>query len=335
MKNYISHIYKTYPDVIDILLKDNTTGKNIFWATDDYKDLGKGYQYNECLKINTIIKNNEDIIIPRSFKNKKIQKQRSQNKAEVFTPTWVVNIQTNIFDKKYFGKENVFNIEDKENKTWIPILDKIEFPENKTWIEYIEKYCLEITCGEGAYLTTRYDKITGDYIPINIRVGILDKKIRILNENIDKQEEWIKYIKNIYKSVYGYDWQGDNVLLTRINLIYTFIDNFKYKFNKEPDIKDVIELSKIISWNIWQMDGLKCVIPNSCKDIIDETTCIIDGTKTIETICCKGCKSQNILEHNGIYCKIMDWGDNTPFKFVSLYKKTKDKKINKEGNSLF
>ena len=32
-------------EVLDTLLRDHTTGKNIFWATHDYESLGSGYDY--------------------------------------------------------------------------------------------------------------------------------------------------------------------------------------------------------------------------------------------------------------------------------------------------
>ena len=33
-------------DVLDALLRDHTTGRNIFWATHDYEALGSGYNYH-------------------------------------------------------------------------------------------------------------------------------------------------------------------------------------------------------------------------------------------------------------------------------------------------
>ena len=32
-----------YPEVLATLLRDHTTGKNIFWATDNYAELGEAY----------------------------------------------------------------------------------------------------------------------------------------------------------------------------------------------------------------------------------------------------------------------------------------------------
>ena len=77
-------------------------------------------------------------------------------------------------DAEWFGKENVFNIEKEDS--WISTTEKIQFPEGKSWMDYIDSRRLEITCGEAPYLVSRYDTTTGEEIPIENRIGILDRK---------------------------------------------------------------------------------------------------------------------------------------------------------------
>ena len=36
-------------EVLDTLLRDHTTGRNIFWATHDYETLGSGYDYHSSV----------------------------------------------------------------------------------------------------------------------------------------------------------------------------------------------------------------------------------------------------------------------------------------------
>ena len=80
-----------------------------------------------------------------------------------------------------------------------------------------------------------------------------------------------------------------------------------------------MDIANIIAWNIWQMDGLKFVIPNSCHNstIVNYT---LFGEETHEEVC-EGCKKNNPKKHNGIYCYVMDWETNKKVKFVSLIKK--------------
>ena len=47
----------------------------------------------------------------------------------------------------------------------------------------------------------------------------------------------------------------------------TFIDYFKDATGEKNELtlEQLLEVSEIISWNFWQMDGLKQVIPMSCS----------------------------------------------------------------------
>lgn len=44
--------------------------------------------------------------------------------------------------------------------------------------------------------------------------------------------------------------------------MYTsFIDYYKAKFGEEPEDRDLKIIANIISWNIFQMDGLRYIVP--------------------------------------------------------------------------
>ena len=120
---------------------------------------------------------------------------------------------------------------------------------------------LEITCGEAPYLVSRYDMARGEIIPIKDRIGILDRKLRIVNENTATEEEWLKWTVRAFQAVYGYEYQGDNLLVARINLLHTYIDYMQERWKRQPTQQELEEIAKVISWNLWQMDGLKGSIP--------------------------------------------------------------------------
>ena len=86
----------------------------------------------------------------------------------------------------------------------------------------------------------------------------------------------------------------------------TFIENYQYKFKKEPMLKSIRYIAYIISWNVWQMDGLKGVIPNSCTDKKEKVTNLF-GETSYKIKKCEGCLKDNIYKHNGIYSVIKDW----------------------------
>ena len=317
-----NELIQKYPDVLDILLSDCTTQKNIFWATDNYEHLGDSYRFNSEILAELITGEKGNVIMPRVYKDKILQLSRSKEMAEVFTPSWICNAQNNLVDNSWFGIEGVFNREillKNGTKTWETTKEKIVFPKGKTWKDYVNDTRLEISCGEAPYLVSRYDTTTGEFIEIENRIGLLDRKLRVVNENLESTDEWLLAVETAFKNTYGFEWQGDSLLLAREALLITFIENFTHKFGTEPALENIKRIAKIISWNIWQMDGLKGVIPNSCKDEIVEIADFFE-TKT-EIIKCKGCATQNIKFHNGIYCTIMDWDIEKPIKFISLIEK--------------
>ncbi len=279
--------FEEYPDLYDLLLVDRTTGKNIKFCSNDYIDYGKSFSFFSEITKESISGKNNTVIKPRVKKNKEFQKNRSRDLGEVFTPAYICNHQNNLLDSEWFEEGGSFNIEDK--KTW-KSNPQLVFKKGKTWRKYVSDLRLEITCGEGPYLTSRYDATTGFYIGIKERIGIVDRKLRIVSENINDEQTWLKYCKIAYQSSYGYDYQGDNVLLARSSLTYSFIENYYFKFKKFPTIEAVKDIMNILSWNIWQMDGIKNCVPTEKK-------------KTKDTL---------------VFCKIMDWENNNILLFNDI-----------------
>jgi len=240
--------------VLNLLLKDRTTNKNIIFATDAYDNIDFTTEITKKLLLSGSVD-----IRPRVLKSLEEQTQRTRKKAEVFTPAWICNKMNNHCDTEWFGRENVFNIE--QNHNWIATTEKITFPKEKSWKDYVNSKRLEITCGEAPYIVSRYDVSTGNIIPIEKRIGILDRKLRVINENVHTYKLWNQWVYKAFESTYGYEFQGDNLLIARINLIETFCEYTRHKWNVEPTNSSLKHIANIISWNIWQMDGIHGVIP--------------------------------------------------------------------------
>lgn len=297
-------------NLLNILLLDHTTKLNIIWATDSYTKTQK----NNCFSPNRQIKTGlvtgkvyGQLIQPRAAKSLSEQRKRTKDKAEVFTPLRIVGKMNKAID-------------------W-----SSNYPPGKNnWQGYVKQLKLEITCGEAPFMVGRYnpDAHTGKIIHLYTkrgkpnRVGFLDRKLYIVSKYCRKHSEWVDWAKEAYKASYGYEWQGDNILIARENLLYTFIDFYVDKFNRRPSLKLQEEIAKIISWNVFQMDGLKYVIPMSCKHINrvipGELTLFGETPDKVEKDECEGCKLQNPLKHNGKYVKIMDWDTNESIRFVDL-----------------
>lgn len=309
-------------EVLNILLKDHTTGGNIIWATDDYYDNGFLFSFNSEIYSDYITGDNSKLIIPRVKKKLELKSQRSKEKAEVFTPSWVCNCQNNMIDNAWFGRERRrFNTE--HECSWETNYYPITFPskDGKTWEDYVNATRLEVSCGEAPYLTSRYDTVSGKPIPVKNRIGLLDRKLRVIGENVSSKEEWLKWSEQALKATYGFEWQGDNLFLARKNILSSVIEAFYDKYNDEIENSIIVHFAEIISWNIWQMDGIKMVIPNSCHETEIEQLSLFETETKREK--CPGCLKGDIHKHNGIYALIMDWNEKKTIRFVDMLKGAK------------
>ena len=313
-----NEILNSDPKLLSILLKDNSSGKNIIWATNDYAANGEGFSADDQILPNLITGENGELIKPRTEKTKEEKLARIRDKAEVFTPSWICNQMNNLVDEAWFGRKNPFNVEG--DKSWKAKKDKIRFPKDKSWKDYVRSTRLEITCGEAPFVVSRYDTVSGNIIPVKDRIGLLDRKLRVVSENTKTKKQWFLWAKEAFKSMYAFECQGDNVLLARENLLFTFCDYYEKKFKVYPNREQFRTIAEIISWNVWQMDGLKFVIPNSCHEESSIQEGFFFGAEEEKPHPCPGCEKNDPNRHNGIYCYVMDWKEGKKVKFADLFK---------------
>jgi len=71
----------SYPvvNVLDLLLQDKSTKKNIIWATDTYEELGEGFTDKVQMHANALLRRT-DIIRPRIQKSQEAQAERTRKK---------------------------------------------------------------------------------------------------------------------------------------------------------------------------------------------------------------------------------------------------------------
>ncbi|WP_415653301.1 restriction endonuclease [Schleiferilactobacillus harbinensis] len=276
-----STIRESMPEVLKMLLVDRTRStakrvKNIIWANDNYIRFGnEAYAPTAQILPELVTGTMDSVIMPRALKPRKLQKKRTKAKAEVFTPTWMVRKQNNAVDQRYID-------------------DDLEMYVNRIW--------LEITCGEAPYMVSRYDMETGATIPLADRVGFIDRKLRRINAAANDVSEWQRLVESAYKASYGFEWNGDSVLLARENLLYTYRDYFVAKWSVLPSQKQFQTIAEIISYNVFQMDGLKYIIP------LSETVTKVSNTQLslfdeVET-------DEKWTVRPGKRVKVMNWDTN-------------------------
>lgn len=77
-------IYKPDSRLLEILLPDWTTKKDLIRATDNYASRGLGYQSNDNVNVFSSIRRNGSIIKPRVEKSKKEQDDRGKIQSRSF-----------------------------------------------------------------------------------------------------------------------------------------------------------------------------------------------------------------------------------------------------------
>ena len=284
-------VHRWSPELMDQLLFDHTAQRNIIWADDEYQALGKGYQPHDEIMIDAITGAHSSVIKTRLMKDEERQARLTKHKAEVFTPSWLCNKMNNSIDAAWFGHDDAFNTPTATG--WKVRTDKVAFSEaaGRGWQDYVDCPKLEITCAEAPFLCSRYDTTTGTKIPVPSRIGILDRKLRVVTENTDSYEEWLKWAYRSLESAYGYELQGDNLIIARINMLMTFAEHLHERWGRMPDLNEAAKAARIITWNLWQMDGLTCRPP--------EEAALADGDAPAS-------------------CLIFDWRRETPQPFESL-----------------
>ncbi|MBS6857485.1 MAG: Eco57I restriction-modification methylase domain-containing protein [Atopobium sp.] len=341
---FIESFDSRYPTrILETLLQDRTTGRNIIWADNEYEALGEGYMGDDEITVDKITGLSSGVIKPRIAKEQEHQSKRTKSRAEVFTPSWLCNQMNNDIDAVWFNRRDVFNIED--NQAWHIVQEPIIFPQKRGhgWHAYIESPRLEITCGEAPFVCSRYDTVTGETLPVERRIGFLDRKLRAVSEKTKTRKEWVRWALAALKASYGFEYQGDNLLLARINVFETFCEHLHERWGMGITDDELDQVAWIISWNFWQMNGFTCAVPTNKMDAVAQSTLfgfeepvpeplqptlfdLLDESPFDEMI-----KEKKEEEHDEAipFCIIYDWQENKPFEFQVMKGKTRpmDKKF--------
>ena len=285
------------------LLEDKTTKTNILWATDAYQDLGPDYRRDKEIEASLITGEHSDVIKNRARKALEQQSERTRKHAEVFTPLWVCQKMVSHADAVWFGRADAF----LENGS---PTEQVCFPKRRKWQRYVDARRLEITCGEAPFLVNRYDAYTGEVIPQEQRQGILDRKLRIVGENAATEAEWLRWTLRAFQSTYGYEFQGDNLLIARVNLLMTFEEALWARWQRKPTAGEYRQIIRAIVWNLWQMDGLTGKIPY----------CKADAFHQVSLYEWLGSEAYREYRNQQPHCRIADWRRKRSLEYLEVNK---------------
>ena len=253
-------------EVLTLFLGDRTTGKNIYMAN------GGGIGEEEFYRPVTLEKTKQ--FKHRWEKSKKEQLERRRNKADVYTPYACVKKMTDLL--------------------W-----------NDPEVRKLSATSLEITCGEAPFITTLRDMQDGRLIPVGERVGILDRKLAIADRLSETDGDFLPAAFLALSSVYGYDYQGDNLFFARCNVLTCFLEAYERRYKEEASAEVIAKAADIISWNFWQMDGVSCCLP-------------VYGQNGADLWKCKTKKAKEEWLKGMTPCIIKDWQMGETVEFRSL-----------------
>ena len=226
--------------LLEPLLADRTTNTPIVWATNTYADLGFGFLPRDSIRPERILDTPGFVLRPRAAKAFEDRSSRTKSHAEVFTPLPVCR----------------------------RMIGALELPGDAAAL--LDATCLEITCGEAPFLSTRYDPATGTPVPPPDRFGILDRKLRAAATLAAESEDFPALALRACRSTYGYEFQGDNLLIARINLFMAIVEAFP-----SPPIDAVMrKIALVIAANLVQMDGLSGTVPYLPVSVHDGETAL-------------------------------------------------------------
>lgn len=299
-----TRLLQCYPEVLKALLVDRSTKKNLVWGTDEYQDLGDGYGEFEQITPASITGLSSGVVQPRTLKDHYTKSNRTKGQGEVFTPTWVCNQQNNLIDAAWFGGRAPFNFE--RGESWVTTSEPVHFDNDGSWQGYVQEPRMEVACGEAPYLVSRYDATTGAYIAVQERVGLLDRKLRVVRERTRDRSEWLYWCEQAFKSIYAFEIQGDSLLLARENLLASFAEHLTFAYEGSPSAEELLRMAEIISWNIWQMDAFTMQppggVPQTSQQSLDFELGIVQKPQM---------------------CLIMDWTEKQAIPFHELVEQSK------------
>lgn len=291
--------------LLDRLLADKATHGNILWATDVYAQLGEWYSPGNEIRTLRITGDNSDLIKTRARRAMEQRTERTRQHAEVFTPLWVVKKMNDFADEQWFGrKDGIYKYTDE---------GRIYYSKQKHWKLYVDARRLEITCGEAPFLATRYDVETGEAIPVEDRIGLLDRKLRAVSENTQDAEEWKRWALRAVQAIYGYELQGDNLLIARVNILCTVEEHLFHRWRQKADRAWLEKLCNVIAWNLWQMDGIHGCVPVPPAPTEEQLSLFPPLEEQTNLF--------GEIEKRYIPCRLFDWRGDRSISYTTLREK--------------
>ena len=95
-------------------------------------------------------------------------------------------------------------------------------------------------------------------------------------------------------------------LLTRVNLLLTYAEHLQARWQRKPTEEEMQPIAKIITWNVWQMDGLHLSVPGGKPQPEAEQLNLFSMFGTMEE------------QTPAVSCKVKNWRSNKTQNFETI-----------------
>ena len=112
--------------------------------------------------------------------------------------------------------------------------------------------------------------------------------------------------------MYGYEFQGDSLLIARINLLITFVDYMQDRWGRTPTDAELRKIVNVIVWNLWQMDGISGTVPFGMPKEEYHQFSLFDFGVAEEL------EKQDTEGPEEVYCRIYDWRSDKSLTYKSM-----------------
>ncbi|MEE1324762.1 MAG: Eco57I restriction-modification methylase domain-containing protein, partial [Bifidobacteriaceae bacterium] len=151
------------------------------------------------------------------------------------------------------------------------------------------------------------------------------------SEKTKSRREWVRWGLAALKASYGFEYQGDNLLLARINVFETFCEHLHERWGTGISDEELDQAAWIVSWNFWQMNGFTCAVPTNKMDAVVQSALFGYEEPVPESL---QPALFDLLDESPFgdaaeekegepdetvpLCVIYDWQENKPFEFQAM-----------------
>lgn len=162
------------------------------------------------------------------------------------------NRKLNTLDAAWFGHEPAFNEESAQG--WQTLSEPVAFDDPFHWKKYVTRPVFLFQAGHGQALVFRPFAQGAEPMQYGKRMGILDRRLRIISENTREESEWLRWAESALQSLYGTDVSPLAIFQARLSALVAVREAYAQRFGGQLPVREEKYMVTTLCWNLFQMD---------------------------------------------------------------------------------